>query len=107
MTRSEDINALLAPTAMEYDAEEHAAGEQEVREAEADTSSLVFSVRLSPDVYASVRAAASRAHLTPSALLRQWVSERVELGPNEDRGAVVAALRRDVDRVARLLGDRA
>jgi hypothetical protein len=66
MTRStEDIDALLAPTALEYDAEERAAGEQEAREAEADRSSLVFSVRLSPEVYASVRAAASRAHLTP------------------------------------------
>jgi hypothetical protein len=106
MWSTDDIDELLAPTAAEYDAEERAAAEQELREAENEPSSLVFSVRLSPELYTSVRAAASRAHLTPSALLRQWVSERVELGPDEDRSAVVAALRRDVDRVARLLDDQ-
>lgn len=100
-TRPEtEIDQLLAPTAAEYLDEEHAAAEEESREAAA---SAVFSVRLSPATYDAVRAAAARAHSTPSALLRQWVTERVEETGSSDLTAALATLRRDVERVADLV----
>lgn len=98
--RSEaEINRRLAETAAEYAEEEHAAAAEEAREA---ASSAVFSVRLSPAVYDAVRQAAERAHLTPSALIRQWVSERVDDTEQDDLATAVATLRRDVDRLAEL-----
>jgi len=100
-TRTEaEIDQQLAATAAEYVAEEQAAAEEEAAEAAA---SAVFSVRLSPATYNAVRAAATRAHLTPSALIRQWVSERVEDTGTGDLSTAVAALRRDVERVADLV----
>jgi predicted HicB family RNase H-like nuclease len=100
--RSEaEINRLLAATAAEYADEERAAAEEESQTA---TASTVFSVRLQPAVYEAVKAAAGRAHLTPSALIRQWVTERVEATAEEtDLATAVATLRRDVERVAALV----
>jgi len=66
-------------------------------------ASAVFSVRLPPATYEAVRAAAARAHLTPSALIRQWVTERVEETGSGDLATAVATLRRDVERVADLV----
>ncbi len=64
----------------------------------------MFSVRLQPAVYEAVKAAAGRAHLTPSALIRQWVTERVEATDEEnDLATAVATLHRDVERVAALI----
>ncbi|WP_007023671.1 ribbon-helix-helix protein, CopG family [Saccharomonospora iraqiensis] len=95
-----DIDRMLAATAAEYEGEDRAAAAEEARES---TSSAVFSVRLPPHIYEAVREAAARAHLTPSALIRQWVSERVEDDPGDrDLSEAVAALRRDVERLARL-----
>ncbi len=100
-TRTEaEIDQRLAATAAEYVEEERAAAEEEAAEAAA---SAVFSVRLPPATYDAVRAAATRAHLTPSALIRQWVSERVEETGTSDLSTAVAALRRDVERVADLV----
>jgi len=100
-TRTEaEIDRRLAATAAEYVEEEHAAAEEE---AAAAAASAVFSVRLPPATYDAVRAAATRAHLTPSALIRQWVSERVEETGTSDLSTAVAALRRDVERVADLV----
>jgi len=97
-TRPEgQIDELLASTAAEYVEEERAAAAEESREA-----SAVFSVRLPAETYNAVRAAADRAHLTPSALIRQWVGERIVGTSSADLAAAVAALRRDVDRVAEL-----
>jgi predicted transcriptional regulator len=100
--RSEaEINRLLASTAAEYADEERAAAEEE---SPAATASTVFSVRLQPAVYEAVKTAAGRAHLTPSALIRQWVIERVEAREEEtDLASAVATLRRDVERVAALV----
>lgn len=95
-----DIDQLLSAAAAEYDVEDRAVAEEESREGGA---SAVFSVRLPPDVYDAVRAAASRAHLTPSAVIRQWVTERTLEGGTGDLATAVAALRRDVDRVASLV----
>lgn len=95
-----EIDELLAPTAAEYVEEERAAAEEESRDAAA---SAVFSVRLSPSTYDAVRAVATRAHLTPSALIRQWVTERVQETDSADLATAVAALRRDVERVADLV----
>ncbi len=95
-----EIDQRLAATAAEYVEEEQAAAEEEAAEAAA---SAVFSVRLPPATYDAVRAAATRAHLTPSALIRQWVSERVEETGTSDLNTAVAALRRDVERVADLV----
>jgi len=95
-----EIDQRLAATAAEYVEEERAAAEEEAAEAAA---SAVFSVRLPPATYDAVRAAAIRAHLTPSALIRQWVSERVEETGTSDLSTAVAALRRDVERVADLV----
>ncbi len=100
-TRTEaEIDQRLAATAAEYVEEEQAAAEEEAAEAAA---SAVFSVRLPPATYDAVRTAAIRAHLTPSALIRQWVSERVEDTGTSDLSTAVAALRRDVERVADLV----
>ncbi len=100
-TRTEtEIDQQLAATAAEYVDEERAAAEEEAREA---TASAVFSVRLAPATHEAVRAAAARAHLTPSALIRQWVTERVEETDDSDLTTAVAALRRDVERVAGLV----
>jgi len=100
-TRTEaEIDQRLAATAAEYVDEEQAAAEEEAAEAAA---SAVFSVRLPPTTYDAVRAAATRAHLTPSALIRQWVSERVADTGTSDLSTAVAALRRDVERVADLV----
>jgi hypothetical protein len=61
-------------------------------------------VRLQPAVYEAVKTAAGRAHLTPSALIRQWVIERVEAAEEEnDLASAVATLRRDVERVTALV----
>lgn len=98
--RSEaEVDELLGETAAEYVDEERAAAIVETQEA---AGSAVFSVRLPPAVYDAVRHAAARAHLTPSALIRQWVSERVEDTGTDDLASAVAALRRDVDRLANL-----
>lgn len=94
-----EIDQELAVTAAEYADEDRAAAAEEAREA---ANSRVFSVRLSPSVYDAVRDTAERAHLTPSALIRQWVSERVEDTENNDLASTIAALRRDVDRLAEL-----
>lgn len=100
-TRPEaDIDRVLAATATEYVDEEHEAAEEETREA---VASAVYSVRLPPAIYEAVRAAAARAHLTPSALIRQWVTERVEGAIGGDLVQAVATLRRDVERVADLV----
>lgn len=100
--RSEaEIDRLLASTSAEYADEERAAAEEE---SHAATASTVFSVRLQPAVYEAVKIAAGRAHLTPSALIRQWVTERVDAtGEDEDLATAVATLRRDVERVAALV----
>jgi|AntDryMetagUQ889_1029465.scaffolds.fasta_scaffold14721_3 predicted HicB family RNase H-like nuclease len=99
--RSEtEIDQQLAPIAVEYLEEEHAAAEEESREAAA---SAVFSVRLAPATYDAVRAAAERSHTTPSALIRQWVNERIEETSSGDLATAVATLRRDVERVANLV----
>lgn len=98
--RSEaEVDRALAATAAEYVDEDRAAAAEETRDA---ASSAVFSVRLPPTVYDAVRQAAARAHLTPSALIRQWVSERVEDTGQDDLATAVAALRRDVERLAEL-----
>lgn len=95
-TRTEaEIDQRLAETAAEYVGEEQAAAEEEAQEA---TASAVFSVRLSPATHEAVRAAATRAHLTPSALIRQWVTKRVEEPDDGDIATAVAALRRDAER---------
>ncbi len=100
-TRTEaEIDQQLAATAAEYVDEEQAAAEEEARET---TASAVFSVRLAPATHDAVRAAAARAHLTPSALIPQWVTERVEETGDSDLTTAVAALRRDVERVAGLV----
>ncbi|MGI8537230.1 MAG: hypothetical protein ACR2K2_12195 [Mycobacteriales bacterium] len=100
-TRTEaEIDQRLAQTAAEYVGEEQAAAQEEAREAAA---SAVFSVRLPSATYEAVRSAAARAHLTPSALIRQWVTERVEEPGDSDIATAVAALRRDVERVAALV----
>ncbi|MGH3814908.1 MAG: hypothetical protein ACRDS1_04100 [Pseudonocardiaceae bacterium] len=100
--RSEaEINRLLASTAAKCADEERAAAEEEFHAA---TASTVFSVRLQPAVYEAVKMAAGRAHLTPSALIRQWVTERVEATEEENGlASAVATLRRDVERVAALV----
>ncbi len=100
--RSEaEINRLLASTAAEYADEEREAAEEESHVA---TASTVFSVRLNPAVYEAVKTAAGRAHLTPSALIRQWVTERVEAKDEDtELASAVATLRRDVERVAALV----
>lgn len=100
-TRTEnEIDQQLATTAAEYVDEERAAAQEEVREA---TASAVFSVRLAPATHEAVRAAAAQTHLTPSALIRQWVTERVQETEDSDLATAVAALRRDVERVAGLV----
>lgn len=100
--RSEaEVDRLLAATAAEYIDEEQMAAAEESHEAAA--ASAVFSVRLSPTTYDAVRAAADRAHLTPSALIRQVVTERVQEAASDDLTAAVATLRRDVERVADLV----
>ncbi|MGH3982434.1 MAG: ribbon-helix-helix protein, CopG family [Pseudonocardiaceae bacterium] len=94
-----EVDRLLAETAAEYADEERDAA---VAEAQETAGSAVFSVRLPPAVYDAVRHAAARAHLTPSALIRQWVSERVEDTGTDDLTSAIAALRRDVDRLAHI-----
>jgi predicted DNA-binding ribbon-helix-helix protein len=96
--RSEaEVDRLVAETVAEYADEERDAAIVETQEA---AGSAVFSVRLPPAVYNAVRQAAARAHLTPSALIRQWVSERVEHTGTDDLASAIADLRRDVDRLA-------
>lgn len=95
----DEIDQALADTAAEYADEDRAAAAEETWEA---AHSRVFSVRLSPSVYEAVRDTAERTHLTPSALIRQWVSERVEDTGQDDLASTVAALRRDVERLAEL-----
>lgn len=98
--RSEhEIDRVLAPIAAEYIPEEAAAAE-EAREA---TVSSVFSIRLHPDVHEAVKLAASQLHTTPSALIRRWVTERVEAASQGDLPAAVAALQRDVETIAALV----
>lgn len=100
-TRPEsEIDQRLAAAAAEYVGEEDAAAAEETREAAA---SAVFSVRLPTATYEAVQAAAARMHLTPSALIRQWVTDRVEETGSGDLATAVAALRRDVERVASLV----
>lgn len=99
------LDQRLAQLREEYPDEERAAAEEETTERdERDRASSVYSVRLPRDVYDAVRDAAQHAHLTPSALIRQWVSERVAAGEGpDDLSDAVASLRRDVERVAKLV----
>jgi predicted HicB family RNase H-like nuclease len=99
MSNRTDTEQALAATAAEYVAEDRAAAAEEATEA---AHSRVFSVRLAPEIYDAVRTAAERAHLTPSALIRQWVSERVWDTGQGDLARTVAALRRDVERLTEL-----
>ncbi|MDQ2707702.1 MAG: hypothetical protein M3Z25_08740 [Actinomycetota bacterium] len=101
-TRPEaEIDQLLVASAVEFADEERSAAEEESSVA---TASAVFSVRLPPDIHEAVKVAASRAHTTPSALIRRWVSERVEQAADPaGLTAAVAILRRDVERVADLI----
>lgn len=94
-----EVDRLLADTAAEYVDEERDAAIMETQEA---AGSAVFSVRLPPAVYDAVRQAAARVHLTPSALIRQWVSERVEDTGTDDLTSAIATLQRDVDRLANI-----
>lgn len=100
----EQLNRRSAELAAEYAEEERLAAEEEIRERdERDRKSSVYSVRLPPAVYDAVRVLAEQQHLTPSALIRQWISERVdEPGEAGDLTAAVAELRRTVERVAKL-----
>lgn len=94
----------LAQIAAGYAEEERAAAGEEIREREErDQASLVYSVRLPRDVYDVVRAIADREHLTPSALIRRWVSERAQEDDQDDIGEAMASVRREVDRLARLV----
>lgn len=108
VTPSKDVEAKLnarsAKLHAEYAEEERLAAEEEVRERdERDRKSSVYSVRLPPAVYEAVRVLAEAQHLTPSALIRQWISERVdEPADADDLTAAVAELRRNVERVANL-----
>ncbi len=99
-----ELNRRIDEVRAEFADEEREAAEEEVRERdERDAASSVFSVRLSRPMYDAVREAAERAHLTPSALIRQWVSERVSTGDEPgDLSNAVAALRLDVERLAKL-----
>lgn len=105
---SKEVDALIderrAEIRTEYADEERAAAEEELLERAArDQASSVYSVRLPPAVYQAVREAADRAHLTPSSLIRQWISERVGTGDGlDDFGDALASLRRDVERLAKL-----
>jgi len=99
--RSEhEIDRVLAPIAAEYIPEEAAAAAEEAREA---TVSTVLSVRLHPDVHEAVKLVASQLRTTPSALIRRWVTERVESASQVDLPAAVAALQRDVETIAALV----
>lgn len=94
-----EIDRVIAPVVAEYADEDRHAAKEEVQE---QAASSVSSVRLSPATYNAVRVAAARAPLTPSALIRQWVTERVDANSG-DLTSAVAALSRDVERVAGLL----
>lgn len=102
MTRQSEheIDQVLAPVAADYLPEEQAAAAEEAREAAA---SALFSLRLRPDVHEAVRIAATRQHTTPSALIRRWVTERVESTDSVDLPAAVAAVQRDVETIAALV----
>jgi hypothetical protein len=65
----------------------------------------VFSVRLTPELYAAVRDEAERVHLTPSAMIRQWIFDRIDAGAGDLNGAI-ASLRHDVERVEKLVQAR-
>jgi hypothetical protein len=100
-SRSEtDIDRVLARTAVEYVQEEEHAAAAEAQEAAA---SAVFSVRLHPAVHEAVKVAAAHEHTTPSALIRRWITERVEAAQGSDLPAAIAALRRDVETIAALV----
>lgn len=86
-----------------YAEEERLAAEEEIRgHDERDRKSSVYSVRLPPEVYEAVTVLAEEQHLTPSALIRQWIAERVVASEAGDLADAVAALRRDVERLARV-----
>lgn len=95
-----EIDRVIAPVVAEYADEDRHAAEEEARE---QAASSVFSVRLSPATYRAVQEAAARAHLTPSALIRQWVTERVDESRGGDLASAVASLRRDIERLAGLV----
>jgi hypothetical protein len=94
-----EIDRMLEATAAEYADEEREAANDESRSAAA---SSVFSVRLPPATYEAVRDAAARVHLTPSALIRQWVTERIDEPADSDLVTAIDGLRRDVERLAKL-----
>lgn len=98
------LSALRDQARAEHAGEERAAAEEEIRERdERDRRSSVYSVRLPAEVYEAVRELAGQQHLTPSALIRQWVSERVQPAESDDDlSTAVANLRRDVERLAKL-----
>jgi hypothetical protein len=97
------INERMAALREEYAEEERLAAEEErLEREERDRKSSVYSVRLPPEVYDAVRLLAEKQHLTPSALIRQWVCEQVAPAEEDDLTTAVADLRRDVERLAKL-----
>lgn len=79
--------------------EEREAAEEEVLMARVG----VLDVMLGPDLYNVVREQALREHTSPHALVTRWVAERVADRAADDPETAVADLRRDVERVAKLM----
>lgn len=96
------IDELLDRVRADYQDEERLTADEEQRE---NLTSNVFSLRLFADLHTKVRRIATERHTTPSALLRQWVAERVEQeqeAQSSDLAAAVTALTRDVERIRAL-----
>ncbi len=95
-----ELERHLAERRAEYADEEREAAEYEMFQARAG----IVDVTLPKDVYAAVRDIATKQKTTPHALLRDWAIERLAaVDAAEDAAAVVADLRRDVERVARMI----
>lgn len=80
--------------------EEREAMEAEVREYQTGR----YAVRLTPDEQRLVHEMAARAHVGPTVLLHQWISERIdrETDTSGELGDALEAIRRDLERAERL-----
>ncbi len=74
-----ELSALAEQAREEFVEVEHQAAEQEIayKRAQKVRSDSIIPVRLDPELYAAVQAAALTRHLAPSTLIRQWVAHSV------------------------------
>jgi hypothetical protein len=100
---SNDLAALLAAEAEHAEANPDAPEQPRTKATRpGGARAHVLSVRLSDTEAAALDAAAARARITPSALIRAWIAERLDDGTTTDPHALARTLQSVASRLEAL-----